>query len=93
MDAAVGAFGQRFLDGLLDAFGAHAEGDHFSAVFFFQAEGFFKGVAVRLVHFEADVRFLDPVSGDGERGIFGRNLLDADDDIHEEISLLNILPS
>ena len=83
VDAAVGAFGEGFLDGLLDALGAHGEGDDFAAVFFFQAEGFFEGVAVRLVHFEADVGFLDPVSGDGERSVFGGDLFDADDDVHE----------
>ena len=65
MDAAVGAFCQGFLNGLLDALRTHGEGDDFAAVFFFEAEGFFQSVTVGLVHFEANVGFLDPVTGDG----------------------------
>jgi hypothetical protein len=49
---------------------------------FLEAESFFEGVAVRLVHFEADVGLSDPVSGDGEWSIFRGNLLDANDDVH-----------
>ena len=82
VDAAVGAFGEGFFDGLFHAFGTHGEGDDFAAVFFFEAEGFFEGVAVGLVHFEADVGFFDPVSGDGEWSVFGGDLFDADDDVH-----------
>jgi len=85
VNATVGAFGEGFLDGLLDALGAHGKGDDFAAVFFLQAESFFEGVAVGLVHFEADVGFLDPVTGDGERGVLCRDLFDADDDFHESL--------
>ena len=60
VDAAVGAFRQRFLDGLLGAFGAHGDGDDFAAVFFFQAQGFFEREGIGLVGFEADVGFANP---------------------------------
>ncbi len=83
VNGAVGAFCESFLDGLLHALGAHGKNDDFPAMLFFQAQGFFEGVAVRLVHFEADVGFFDPVSGDGERSVLCGNLLDADDDVHE----------
>ena len=52
-----------------------------AAVLLFQAQGFFERVTVGLVHFETDVGFLDPVSGDGEWGVLCGNLLDADDDV------------
>ena len=54
--------------------------DHFAAVLFLQAQRFFERVAVRLVHFEADVGFFDPVAGDRKRRVFGGNLFDTDDD-------------
>ena len=60
VDAAVGAFRQSFLDGLLGAVGAHGDGDDFAAVFFFQAQRFFEREAVGLVGFKADVGFADP---------------------------------
>jgi len=82
VDGAVGALGESFLDGLLDAFRAHREDDDFPAVLFLEAEGFFEGVAVGFVHFKADVGFLDPVSGDGQRGVFCGDLFDADEDVH-----------
>ncbi len=85
VDAAVGAFGQRFLDGLLGALRAHRNSDHFAAVFFFQAQRFFERVAIGLVRFEADVGFANPCAafGDGERRIFRGNLLDANADFQE----------
>ncbi len=82
VNGAIGAFGQGFLDGLLHALGTHGKGDDFAAVFFFQAEGFFESVAIGLIHFETDVGFLDPVSGNGEWGVFCGDLFDADDDVH-----------
>jgi hypothetical protein len=72
-----------FLDGLFDSLRAHGKGDDFAAVFFFEAEGFFEGVAVGFVHFEADVGFFDPVSGDGEWGVFRGDLFDTHNDFHE----------
>ncbi len=60
VDAAIGAFGQGFLDGLLDAIGAHGNGYHFAVVLFLEAEGFFEGVGVGLVGFKAYIRFADP---------------------------------
>jgi len=58
--------------------------------FFLQPQGFFEGVTVRLVHFEANVRFLDPISGDGQRRVFRRNLLDAHDDVHGVLPSLSL---
>ena len=84
VDAAVGAFRKGFLDGLLHTLRAERKRDHFAAVLFLQAQRFFQRVGIRFVHFEADVRFLDPVSGDGQRGVFGGNLFDADEDVHAE---------
>ena len=83
MDSAVRALGQRFLDGLLHALGAHGKRDHFAAMFFLQAQSFFERVTIRLVHLESDIGFLDPVSGDGERRVFGGNLLDTHDNFHD----------
>jgi len=87
VNAAVRAFRESFFNSLLDALRAHGKRGHFPAVLFLQAQRFFERVAVRLVHFEADVGFLDPVSGDGQRGVFRGNLIDAHDNFHE------ILPS
>ena len=85
VDAAVGAFGQGFLDGLLHALGAHGDGDDFAAVLFFQAQGFFERVGVGLVGFKADVGFADPGAAfdDGERRIFRGNLFDANADFQD----------
>ncbi len=84
VDAAVGALGQRFLDGLLGALGAHGNRDHFAAVLFLEAQAFFEGETVRLIHLEADIGFANPVAGigDAQRGVFGGNLLDGDGDLH-----------
>ena len=86
VNAAIGALRQGFLDGLLDALRAHRKRDYFAAMLFFQAQRFFERVAIRLVHFESDIGFADPVAAfdDGERRVFGGNLLDADDDFHDE---------
>ena len=86
VNSAVGALGQGFLDGLLHALRAHGERDHFPAVFFLQAQRFFERVTVRLVHLESDIGFLDPVAGDGQRSVFGGNLLDAHDNFHDILS-------
>jgi hypothetical protein len=82
VDAAIGALGQGFFDGLLGALGAHGDGDHFAAVLFLQAQGFFEGVGVGLVGFKADIGFADPGAafGDGERRVLGGNLFDANAD-------------
>jgi hypothetical protein len=52
------------------------------SVFFLQPQSFFQRVTVWLVHFEADVGFLDPVSGNCQRRVFRGNLLDTHDDFH-----------
>src|SRR5216683_3094251 len=83
MDAAVRAFRERFLDRLLHALRAHRKRDHFPAVFFLQPQSFFQRVTVRLVHFEPDVRFLDPVSRDRQWCVFRGNLFDANDNFHK----------
>ena len=85
VDAAIGAFGKGFLDGLLGAFGAHRDGDDFAAVFFLQAEGFFEGEAIGLVRFEADVGFANPCAAfdDGEGRVLGGDLFDANADFQE----------
>jgi hypothetical protein len=85
VDAAVGTFGESFLDGLLGAFGAHRDGHYFTAVLFFQAEGFFEGESVGLVGFEADIGFANPGAAfeDGERSVFRGNLFDAHCDFQE----------
>ena len=79
VDSAVGALGQRFLDGLLRALRAHRDRDHFAAVLFFQAQRFFEGEAVRFVGFEPDVGFANPRAAfhNREWRIFGGDLLDA----------------
>ena len=88
VNAAVGALGQRFLDRLLHALRAHRHRDHFAAVLFLQAQGFLERETVRLVHLKSDVGFADPACvGDGQRSVFGGNLLDADDDLHPYLSL------
>src|SRR5262249_38831313 len=59
----------------------------FAAVLFLEPQRFLESVAVRLVHFKADIGFLNPVPGDGERGILGGNLFHTDDDVHEVLFL------
>ena len=83
VNATVRAFGERLFDGLLHAFRAHGKCHHFPTVFFFETQCFFQRVAVRLVHFEANVGFFNPVTGDGKRRILGGNLLDTNDDFHD----------
>ena len=85
VDAAVSAFCERFLNGLLGAFGTHGDGHHFAAVFFFQAQGFFECEGVRLVGFEADIGFANPRAAfeNGERSVFRGNLFDANCDFQE----------
>ena len=83
VNAAVRAFRECFFDRLLHALRAHGKRDDFATVLFLEPQGLFERVAVRLVHFETDVGFLDPVSGDCQRRVFRRNLLDTHDDVHE----------
>jgi hypothetical protein len=54
-------------------------------VFFFQAQGFFKGEAIGLVGFEADVGFANPGApvDDGEGCVFRGDLFDADCNLQE----------
>ena len=49
MDGAVGAFGQRFADGLRGARRPGAKRDHFAAVLFLQLQACFERVGVGLV--------------------------------------------
>ena len=89
VDAAIGAFGEGFLDCLLGALGAHRNGDDFAAVLFLQAQCFFERVAIGLVCFESDVGFANPRAAfdDGEGRIFGGNLFDADSDFQDSSEL------
>ena len=60
MDAAFGALGKRFLDGLLGALRPHRDGHDFAAVLFLQAQRFFERESVRLIGFKSDVGFANP---------------------------------
>ncbi len=84
MDGAVGAFGQRLADGLGGAGGSGAQGDHLSAVLFFQLQGFFQGIGVRLIDLVGNVAFLDPLARgcDFKLRIASGNLLDRNDYFH-----------
>ena len=62
VDGAVGAFGQRFANGLGGARGAGAQGDDFAAVLFLELQRGFQRVGVRLVDLEGEVGFLDPLA-------------------------------
>jgi hypothetical protein len=62
MDGAVGAFGQRFADGLRGPLRRGAQRDYLSAVLFFQLQRGFQRVRVRLVDFVRDVGFLNPLA-------------------------------
>ena len=86
VDGAVGAFGQRFADGLRGARRAGAEGDHFAAVLLLELQGFFQGVGVRLVDLVGEIGFLDPLAGGGDAQlrIARGNLLDGNDNFHRE---------
>ena len=77
VDAALGALGESFLDGLLGALRAHRDRHDFAAVLFLQAQRFFERVGVRLVGFKSDVGFANPRAaiGNRERRIFRGNLL------------------
>src|SRR6266849_5044239 len=74
--------GERFLDRLLYALWSQGKRNHLAAVLFLEPQRFFECVTVRLVHLKADVGFANPVSGDGQRGVFGGNLLYAHEDVH-----------
>src|SRR6516165_9662199 len=78
----VRALRQCLFDGLFHTLRSEGQSDHFPAVLFLKAEGLLQSVAIGLVHLEADVRFLDPVSGNRQRRIFCRHLLDAHDNVH-----------
>ena len=84
MQGAVGALGQRFLDGLRHARRTERADDHFAGVLFLQPQSFFKRENVRLVDLEAHVLGVNP----GARGVqlehrfARRNLFEADDDFH-----------
>ncbi len=85
VDAAFGALGKRFLDGLLGALRTHRDRHDFAAVLFFQAQRFFERESVRLVGFKSDVGFANPraVIGDRQGRVLRGNLLDADTDFHD----------
>ena len=87
VNAAVGALGESFLDGLLGALRTHRNRDDFAAVLFLQAQRFFERVGIRLVGFKSDVGFANPRAAidNRERRIFGGNLLDANADFHERL--------
>src|SRR6266567_250768 len=93
VNPAVSALGERFFNRLLHALRAHRKRNHFSAVLFLQTQRLFQRVAVRLVHFETDVGFLDPVPGNRQRRVFRGNLLDAYDNFHEAFPFLNLKPN
>ncbi len=85
MDAAFGAFGESFLDGLLGALRPHRNGNNLAAMLFLQAQRLFEREAVRLVRFKSDVGFANPCAaiGDGQGRVFRGNLLDANADFHD----------
>jgi hypothetical protein len=85
MDAAIGALGESFLDGLLGALGAHGDGHDLASMLFLQAQRLFQREAIRLVGFKSDVGFANPRAaiGDGQWRVFGGNLLDANTDFHD----------
>src|SRR5713226_5544457 len=87
MNAAIRAFGERFLDRLLYALWSQGKRNHLAAVLFLEPQRFFECVAVRLVHLKADVGFANPVSGNGQRGAFGGNLLYAHEDVHGSVPI------
>ncbi len=82
VNGAVSAFCESFLDGLLHTLWTHGKDDHFAAMLFLEAQRFFERVTVGLVHLEADVGLLDPVSSNRQRRVLRGNLLNADDDVH-----------
>ena len=62
MDGAVGALRQRLADGLGGAFRTGTKHDHLAAMLFFQEQRLFERIGVRLVDFEAEVLFVDPLA-------------------------------
>ena len=84
VDAAIGALGQRFLDGLLHALRAHGNGDHFAAVLFLQAQGFLERVSCPARSSQSRCRFRGSSrrSVMAQRSVLGGHLLDANDDLH-----------
>ncbi len=58
-------------------------------MFFLQAQSFLERETVRLIHFKSDVSFANPGSvGNDQRSIFGGHLLDADDDLHAYLMII-----
>ena len=84
VDGAIGALGERFANGLRGTRGSGAERHDLAAVLFLQLQGFFEGIGIGLVDFEAQVVFLDPMPAgvDSQLGVAHGNLLDSDDDFH-----------
>src|SRR5216683_796300 len=82
VNPAVRTLGKRFFDRLLHALRPHGQRNHFPTMLFLEPERFFQRIAVRFVHLETDVRFLDPVPGNRQRRIFRGNLLNAHDNVH-----------
>jgi len=82
VDAAICALRERLFDGLLHSLRPQRKHNHFATMFLFEPQCLFQSVAVRLIHFETDIRFPDPVPGNRQRRIFCRHLLDANDNVH-----------
>ena len=84
MNGAVGAFRQSFAQYLLRSGWTYGDDDHFAAILFLLAQGFFQRVGVGLIHFIRNV-FANPgaLRIQLERSILLRNLLDANQNFHE----------
>ena len=85
VDGAVGALGEGFAQGGLDALGAGADYDDFAgAVLLFELEGLFEGVGVGLVDGVVEVGVVDPlaVRGDMDGRVALGHLFDGYYDLH-----------
>ena len=60
MNAAVGALGERFLDGLLHALWPHRDGDHFAVLLFLQPQSFFERIRIGFIRLETNFGFANP---------------------------------
>ena len=82
MNSTVGAFCQGFPENLLGACRTCGNYDHFAAVLFLLAQGFFQRVSVGFVHFVRDV-FTNPGAAliELKRRILLRDLLHADQNL------------
>ena len=84
MDGPVGAFCERFADGLCGAGRPGTQGHYLAAMLFLELQARFQSVGIGLIDLEGQIPLINPFprGGNPQLRITSRNLLDGDDDLH-----------